>query len=106
MKTLVVALCASALLAWAVPAAAQPITGYERPSAFGWTYPAPAFPYYQGFPYAPYYQGFPYAYPPIAYFPPPLPLAPSLGFGRGGIYGHTFVGRSETITGYTFPGQR
>jgi len=31
--------------------------------------------------------------------------APSLGFGRGGIYGHVFVGRDESITSYTFPGR-
>ena len=37
--------------------------------------------------------------------PLPLPPAPSLGFGRGGIYGHVFVGRDESITSYTFPGR-
>ena len=30
---------------------------------------------------------------------------PSLGFGRGGIYGHVFVGRDEGLTSYTFPGR-
>jgi hypothetical protein len=38
------------------------------------------------------------------YFPYPLPPAPSLNFGRGGIYGHTFVPRSERIWGFTLPG--
>ena len=45
-----------------------------------------------------------YVLPP-AYYPYPLPPAPSLGFGRGGIYGHVFVGRDESITSYTFPGR-
>ena len=46
-----------------------------------------------------------YGYPVYPYYPYPLPLAPSLGFGRGGIYGHAFVGREEGITSYTFPGR-
>jgi hypothetical protein len=40
------------------------------------------------------------------YYPYPLPPAPSLGFGRGGIYGHVFVPRGESITGFTLPGER
>ena len=46
-----------------------------------------------------------YGYPVYPYYPYPLPPAPSLGFGRGGIYGHVFVGRDESITSYTFPGR-
>jgi len=48
-----------------------------------------------------------YPYPAYGYpvYPYPLPPAPSLGFGRGGIYGHVFVGRDESITSYTFPGR-
>src|SRR5437667_215025 len=46
-----------------------------------------------------------YGYPGYPYYPYPLPPAPSLGFGRGGIYGHVFVGRDESITSYTFPGR-
>jgi hypothetical protein len=45
-----------------------------------------------------------YGYPPYGYYPYPLPPAPSYGFGRGGIYGHTFVPRDDVITGFTLPG--
>lgn len=45
-----------------------------------------------------------YGYPPYGYYPFPLPPAPSYGFGRGGIYGHTFVPRDGVITGFTLPG--
>ena len=45
-------------------------------------------------------------YPAYPYYPYPLPPAPSLGFGRGGIYGHAFVGRDEGITSFTLPGSR
>jgi hypothetical protein len=37
-------------------------------------------------------------------YPYPLPLAPGFGFGQGGVYGHEFVPRDETIVGYTLPG--
>jgi hypothetical protein len=33
-----------------------------------------------------------------------MPPAASFGFRRGGIYGHTFVPRDESVTGYTFQG--
>jgi len=95
MKTLVLALSAAVLLAFGASVGAQPLTGFGPPPAFGGPSWAPGFPIYQSFPC-----------PGFIYFPSPLPPAPSLGFGRGGIYGHQFFGRSETITGYTFPGRR
>ena len=68
-------------------------------------------PLYAGVPYAPYaYGGLPYPYAGYGYpgspyyYPYPLPPAPSLGFGRGGIYGHEFVGRGDGVTAYTLPG--
>ena len=45
-----------------------------------------------------------YGYPGCGYYPYPLPLAPSLGFGRRGLYGHVFVPRDDVITGFTLPG--
>jgi hypothetical protein len=65
-------------------------------------------PYY-GTPYpyiAPSYPPGPYAYPIYPYYPYPLPLAPSLGFGRGGIYSHVFIPRDEGVVGFTLPGGR
>ncbi len=91
MKTFVIALGAAVLVALGGSARAQ---GCYRPRAyFGGAYLVPAYPY-------PAYG--PPAYP---YYPYPLPPAPSLGFGRGGIYGHVFVGRDEGISSYTFPGR-
>jgi hypothetical protein len=96
MKTLVVGVGALLLVALARPAAAQQF-GLTIPYAgpYGGPYMAPAYP-------PPGYGGYP-LYP---YYPYPLPPAPSLGFGRGGIYGHGFVGRDEGITGFTLPGWR
>ena len=95
MKTLLFAVGALALVAFGTAAHAQPLTGYTANAYCGGPYGMPFFPAYQA-----------YSYPGFVYYPYPLPPAPSLGFGRGGIYGHQFVGRSETITGYTFPGRR
>jgi len=89
MRTLLVGVGALLLVAFGGPAAAQ---------QFGAGYPGPyGGPYYP----PPFYGGYPAYYP---YYPYPLPPAPSLGFGRGGIYGHVFVGRDESITGFTLPG--
>ena len=91
MKTLGLALGALAAVALARPAVAQPLTAFGGPPVW---YPPPyAVPAY------------PPGYPAYPYYPYPLPPAPSLGFGRGGIYGHEFVPRDETITGDTFPGR-
>jgi len=92
MKTFVVGVGALLLVALGRPAAAQ-FGVYPPP--YGGPYAVPAYP-------SPFYGGYP-AYP---YYPYPLPPAPSLGFGRGGIYGHLFVGRDEGITGFTLPGGR
>jgi hypothetical protein len=74
-----------------------PGTGYVAPvhPFVGYGYPAYGYPAY----------GYPgYGYPAYGYYPYPLPPAPSFGFGRGGIYGHTFVPRDDVITGFTIPG--
>ena len=63
------------------------------PGYYGGWYPAPVYPYAG-------YGGVPYAYP----YPYAFPVAPSFGFGRGGIYGHAFVGRGDGVTSYTLPG--
>ena len=59
-----------------------------------------------GVPFQPFVgYGYPaYGYPAYGYYPYPLPPAPSYGFGRGGIYGHTFVPRDDMITGFSLPG--
>lgn len=92
MRTLLVGIAALVLVALGRPTAAQ---------QFGSAYPGPYGTPYAGYP--PPVYGYP-AYP--YYYPYPLPPAPSLGFGRGGIYGHGFVGREESITGFTLPGGR
>jgi hypothetical protein len=94
MKMLVLALAALLVTAIGRPAGAQTMLAFGPPAFYGGPYPVPGYAY----PYPAY--GFP-GYP---YYPYPLPPAPSLGFGRGGIYGHVFVGRGEDVTGYTFPG--
>jgi hypothetical protein len=81
------------LLALDRPAPAQPVTSLGPPAFRGWASGGPVCPYSA------------YGYPGYPYYPYPLPPAPSLGFGRGGIYGHVFVGRDESITSYTFPGR-
>lgn len=89
MKTLIAGLAALALVALGSPASAQWL---GQPMPYGTPYP---------------YYGYPppaYGYPVYPYYPYPLPPAPSLGFGRGGIYGHVFVPRSEAIYSYTLPG--
>lgn len=90
MKMLVIAASALLLVALGRPAAAQMMGPFIYGSPYGFPpYPFPAYTSpYAGYPYYPY----------------PLPPAPSLGFGRGGIYGHAFVGRGDGIVGYTFPG--
>jgi hypothetical protein len=90
MKTLVVGVGALLLVALGQPAVAQQF-GVTIP--YGGPYMVPAYP-------LPVYG----AYPGYPYYPYPLPPAPSLGFGRGGIYGHEFVGRDEMISGFTLPG--
>jgi len=95
MKPLVLALGALLLLvALGRQAAAQSVMSFRPPTYFGWGYAVPACPAYPAF-----------GYPAGVYYPYPLPPAPSLGFGRGGIYGHAFVGRDDTVTSYTFPGR-
>jgi len=91
MKTLVIGLGVLLLVALSRPAVAQRCMSFRPPAYYGGAvvpaYPNPA-----------------YGYPVYPYYPYPLPPAPSLGFGRGGIYGHVFVGRDEGVTSYTFPG--
>ena len=93
MKTVLLALGALVLLTLARPAAAQMVLSFGRPVYHGWASAVAGCPYPA------------YGYPVYPYYPYPLPPAPSLGFGRGGIYGHVFIGRDETITSYTFPGR-
>ena len=98
MKTLIAGLAALALVALSSPAGAQWL---GQPVPYGYPYAMPAYPppaYGYGYPAYPYYPYYPY------YYPYPLPPAPSLGFGRGGIYGHVFVPRSEGIYSFTLPG--
>jgi hypothetical protein len=91
MKTLVIALGTLALVALTRPALAQRCLSFRSPAFFAGAVVAPAYPNLVfGYPAYPYY---------------PLPPAPSLGFGRGGIYGHVFVPRDETVISYTFPGR-
>jgi hypothetical protein len=94
MKTLVIALAALLVVSRGYPARAQPVPSPCPPVYYGGAYPVPGCP---GYPFS--------GYTPFACYPYPLPPAPSLGFGRGGIYGHVFVGRGESITGYTLPGR-
>jgi len=94
MKTLVLALGALLVVALGRPAGAHMVMRFGPPVYCGGAYAFPAYPYpAYGYPVYPYY-----------YYPYPLPPAPSLGFGRGGIYGHVFVGRDEGVTSYTLPG--
>ena len=97
MKTFVTALGALLLtLTLGRPASAQYMS-YRVPTYYGGAYAVPAYPYA----YAPPSYGYP-VYP---YYPFPLPPAPSLGFGRGGIYGHVFIGRGDGVVSYTLPGR-
>ena len=90
MKTLVIGLGTLVLVALTRPALAQRCLSFRAPAFFAGPAVAPGYPYpASGYPVYPY----------------PLPPAPSLGFGRGGIYGHVFLGRDESITSYTFPGR-
>jgi hypothetical protein len=94
MKTLlVIVLGALMFVALSQPALGQRCLPFRPLAYYGGAYVAPAYPYPA------------YGYPVYPYYPYPLPPAPSLGFGRGGIYGHVFVGRDERITSYTFPGR-
>ena len=93
MKTLVIGLGTLVLVALGRPALAQRCLSFRPPAFFAGAGVAPGYPYPA------------YGYPVYPYYPYPLPPAPSLGFGRGGIYGHVFVGRDESITSYTFPGR-
>ena len=90
MKTLMIGLGTVVLTR---PALAQRCLSFRPPAFFAGAGVAPGYPYPA------------YGYPVYPYYPYPLPPAPSLGFGRGGIYGHVFVGRDESITSYTFPGR-
>jgi hypothetical protein len=93
MKALVLATGLLLLVGFAGLAVAQVVV--MGPPLYGAPYvPAP-------YPYAGY--GYP-GYPGYPYYPYPLPPAPSLGFGRGGIYGHAFIGRGDGVTAYTLPG--
>jgi len=93
MKPLMLVLGALLLVVVARPAAAQMVMSFRPGVYHGWASAAPGCAYPA------------YGYPVYPYYPYPLPPAPSLGFGRGGIYGHVFVGRDENITSYTFPGR-
>ena len=94
MKTLLIGIGATVLIALAGSARAQMIPGYG-PGGYAAPYAAPAYPY-----------GYPsWGYGAYPYYPYPLPPAPSLNFGRGGIYGHVFVPRDERIWGFTLPGR-
>src|SRR5438876_81453 len=90
MKTLKIGLGTLVLVALTRPALAQRCLSFRAPAFFAGAAVAPGYPYPA------------YGYP---VYPYPLPPAPSLGFGRGGIYGHVLVGRDESITSYTFPGR-
>src|SRR2546427_9925203 len=89
MKTLMIVLGTLVLVALTRPALARCLS-FRAPAFFAGAAVAPGYPYPA------------YGYP---VYPYPLPPAPSLGFGRGGIYGRLFVGRDENITSYTFPGR-
>jgi len=93
MKTFVTVVGALLLVTVGRPAFAHRCLPFRPFAFYGGAYVPPAYPYPA------------YGYPVYPYYPYPLPLAPSLGFGRGGIYGHAFVGRDEGITSYTFPGR-
>ena len=90
MKTLVIGLGTLVLVVLTRPAFAQRCPSFRAPAFFAGAALAPGYPYPA------------YGYP---VYPYPLPPAPSLGFGRGGIYGHVFVWRDQSITSYTFPGR-
>jgi hypothetical protein len=92
MKTLVLTMGALLVIALGRPAAAHQMVMFGPPIYSGGAYAVPPC----------LYPG--YGYPAYSYYPYPLPPAPSLGFGRGGIYGHVFVGRGEGVTSYTLPG--
>jgi len=89
-------------MAFARPTAAQPLGAFGGPIYYS-DYGSAVPPCSRVPGYFPGYAGYA-AYPAYPYYPYPLPLAPSLGFGRGGIYGHQFVGRGERIFGFTLPG--
>ena len=93
MKTLMIGLGTLVLVALTRPALAQRCLSFGPRGFFAGAAVAPGYPYPA------------YGYPVYPYYPYPLPPAPSLGFGRGGIYGHVFVPRDETPTSYTFPGR-
>ena len=93
MKRILLAIGATVLLVAAAGAQVM-MPGYGPPGPYGQPYAVPAYPY----PYASW------GYPVYPYYPYPLPPAPSLNFGRGGIYGHQFVPRGERIFGFTLPG--
>src|SRR5438876_11190880 len=72
MKTLVIGLGTLLLVALTRPALAQRCLSFRVPAFFAGAAVVPGYPYPA------------YGYP---VYPYPLPPAPSLGFGRGGIYG-------------------
>jgi hypothetical protein len=91
MKTLMIGLgTLLVVVALTRPALAQRCLSFRAPAFFAGAVVTPGYPYPA------------YGYP---VYPYPLPPAPSLGFGRGGIYGHVFVGRDESVTSYTLPGR-
>src|SRR5215475_8537775 len=92
MKTLVIGLGALVVVAISRPAIAQRCQSFPPFDYYGRAYVTPMYPYPA------------YGYPVYPYYPYPLPPAPSLGFGRGGIYGHVFVPRDNLIFGLTLPG--
>lgn len=95
MKTLLLGLGALLLSGIGNPADAQTVTSFGPPIHY----------YGGGYGPPPCCASHPlFAYPGCAYYPYPLPPAPSLGFGRGGIYRQGFVGRGESVTGFTLPG--
>jgi hypothetical protein len=105
MKTLLLGLGVLLLgLASPIATSAQMFGTFGPGAYYGARCSAAAYP---GCPYYSYPAPAPYpayGYPVYPYYPYPLPPAPSLGFGRGGIYGHVFTPRDEGVTSYTFPG--
>jgi hypothetical protein len=91
-KSRILAAGALALGMLASPGSAQMIPMSCPPACPGIGYVVPGAPFVG------------YGYPAYGYYPYPLPPAPSLGFGRGGLYGHVFVPRDNVITGFTLPG--
>ena len=101
-KTILVAAALTLATLASSPVTAQMVALSCPPICPRYAVPAQQFygygpPYGYGSPYG-------YGYPPYGYYPFPLPPAPSYGFGRGGIYGHTFVPRDDAIFGFTLPG--